>query len=474
MHSPFTFNPNAHRATSHYQQQSGHFNQPVYTLGAPPAYGSGFMSHQYVNHAPFTRSFASVVGCENRDLGMPHNNKISTTNSDSNNSPSILGSIFKHFSNKQTQPQYPHPPPPTQPSMASSNQSKEFDDFSHMPMMTVNNIQHYQPHYFQQPQCGQFYPSANTNNNNMSTSARNFMASFFGRCQQQHAPPRPRYPRWFNNNFRSRGGRGRHRNYNQQRFHEHDVNLPKNAHEKERSSIERDIHDDFVHIVEDKEVISDEASGNASPNNPNETAKGSCCTEPADDPPFMIYSLEEFPAIVTTSGSVPRIEFKSPTASPPAKRPEMEKPDEGFVVVPTSASSSTPSFTPKRISLCEKIIKSPTKLFPKPIPVALKPCLKAPRRRLSECSDDFIVFASDTSECGAEDISYSDTEDETDSETDDDDIVFEGDDDMEDITEEDGEESDDDEDEVPEQQLDSGVEEKRVSFTSQPLRNGNF
>lgn len=471
MHSPFTYNPNAHRATSHYQQQSVHFNQPVYNIGAPTM-NAGFMNHQYVNHAPFTRSFASVVGCENNDLAkhqhMP-NNVIES-------SPSFLGSIFKHFNNKQT-PKYPHTPPPT------AHRSKEFEDFTHMPMVTVNNLHNYnlhhpqlqQQHYYQQPQnvhINQFYcapPSAN-NNNNMSTSTRNFMATFFGRCQQQPAPSKPKYSRWFNRGFRSRGGRGRH-NHNQ-KFQDHDVNFPKNAHEKERSSIERDINDDscdFVHIIEDKDVIRSSANvDKASPNNPNETASGSCGTTPADTPPFMIYSLEEFPAIVTTSGCVPVIEIRSPTASPPAK---LEKPEEGFVVVPSSASSSTPSFTPKRISLCEKIIKSPTKLFPKPIPMALKPCLKAPRRNVSECSDDFIVFANNSSEFEPQEISFSESEDDSDSE-DDDDIVFEG-EEMTDIIEEDGvdsadesdDESDDDDNEIPEHQLDSGLEEKRVSCT---------
>lgn len=287
------------------------------------------------------------------------------------------------------------------------------------------------------------------------------MASFFGRCQQQPAPSQPKYPRWFNRGFRSRGGRGRH--HNNTKFHDHDVNFPKNAHEKERSSIERDIHDDsgdFVHIIEDKDVMRSAASvDKVSSNNPNETASGSCGMKPADEPPFMIYSLEEFPAIVTASGCVPVIEIRSPTASPPAK---LEKPEEGFVVVPSSASSSTPSFTPKRISLCEKIIRSPTKLFPKPIPIALKPCLKAPRRNVSECSDDFIVFANDSCEHEPQEISFSESEDESDSE-DDDDIVFEA-EEMKDITEEDGADSADD-DEILEQQLDSGVEEKRVGCT---------
>lgn len=145
MHSPYTFNPNAHRATSHYQQQSAHFNQPIYNINScNTTFSAGFMNHQFVNHAPFTRSFASVVGCENNDMAKHQQ----TTNNVIESSPSLLGSIFKHFNNKQT-PKYPpkYPLPPT------AHRSKEFEDFTNMPMVTVNNLQNYNLHHpHQQPQ----------------------------------------------------------------------------------------------------------------------------------------------------------------------------------------------------------------------------------------------------------------------------------------------------------------------------------
>lgn len=473
-----------HRTTSNYQQQSGvyQYQQPVYNIGAPPA--ASFMSHPpnlFVNHS-FTRSFASVVSSDS-DLTKHQNmgNKLNCARSEQNNT-GLLGSLFKHF-NKPPPPQY-------QPS--TMQQHKEFEDFTNMPSMNNNHQLNFsipqQQHYYQHPPTthinmplisGPAYyqahcPSANNTNNTMTAATRNFMASFFSGYQQrqpQQPPPKPKNQRWFNRGFRCRGGRGRNGyNNNGNKFHDHDVNLPKNLHEKERSSIERDIQDDscdFVHVVQDKDVVSDKK---VSTNNPNETAKGSCGPVGAeDDPPFMIYSLEEFPAIVCTSNSV---EVKSPTASPPAKRLETEKSNEGFVLLPASTSTSTPSFTPKRLSLCEQIIRSPQKLFPK---LPLKPCLKPSRRTVSECSDDFVVFADVSNEYPTQDITFCDTDDsESDDEDDDDSIIFEG-EEMTDVQEEYDNESSDEDDEVdsPEHQPDSGVEEKKVSCVN-ILSSGNF
>lgn len=382
---------------------------------------------------------------------------INKTNIDNRN-PGLLSNIFKHFN----KPHY----------LPTATPHKEFDDFTHMPSHYNQNYQspvesQHQQHYYSQPPTnhintknpfisGPTLFQAQQSANNATAATRNFMASLFASYQQRQqpqTPPKPKNQRWFGKGFRCRGGRGRNSNNNSDKFRDHEVNLPKNVHEKDRSSIERDILDDccdFVHV--DKEVAS------VTSNNPNETAKGSCWMKPKEDPPFMIYSLEEFPAIVSTSGRVPVIETKSPTPSPP----KMSRCDEGFVMLPSTAAETTPSFTQKRLSLCEKIIRSPTKLFPKPIPVALKPCLKAPRRSISECSDDFVVFANDSNEMPLEDVTFSDDESETDSDGDDDD------DDVEECKEkiklmEDDETSDEeDDDEMPEQ-LDSGVEEKRVS-----------
>lgn len=463
MHSPFTFNPNVHQTASNYQQQRG-FQQPIYNIGAPPVIS--FVSHQslLVNHGSFTRSFASVVSCENNLEKRQNMLNVNRTNNQNNSSSGIIGSFLRQF-NKPPTPQYQHPVP-------STTQHKEFEDFIHMPSLSADHSSKYgSPKYCQQPPSNhinlkmqtpsdsqyQAQPSAN-NNNNSTMAKKGFMASLFSCQQQQQGPPKPR---WFRNSFRYRGGSWRSQNNKSgSKFHDHDVNLQKNVHEKERSCIERDIKDDscdFVH-VEDENVISDVSITN----NPNETAKGSCSTSQADDPPFMIYSMEEFPAIVTTCSSRPAVEKK-----PPAKHPE-SKSCEGFVVVPDDAAVSTPTFTPKRLSLCEKFIKSPQKLFPNCTPIVLKPCLKAPRRRVSECSDDFIVFA-EGDDYQQSDSTFSDIESETDSEADDDD----SDDEMSEIVEEEDEESEAEDivdcAEAPEQQVDSGLEEKMVSCAKKQI-----
>lgn len=450
MHSSFTFNPNAHRSQSNYNKQ-----QPVYNIGASPAFAQTLVTHRhppnlFLNHQAFTRSFASVVSCDGHRGN--HQNMSNVNANNSSNNSGILGSFLKHF-NKPTTAHYHHPSP-------QQAQHKEFEDFTHMP--SVNNQYTHNPYLNQQPPTHinmsfpeQLKQSVN-NTASYAAATTNFMASFFGVHQQRQAPTKPRKP-WFNRGYRCRGGRWGSKNQFNPKFHQHDVNVPKNVHEKERSSLERDIQDDncdFVQVVEDKEMKS-------SSNNPNETAKWSCYSKRTDDPPFTICSLEDFPAITAT--------VKRKTAVDKKQLPPNA--DEGFVVVPTEASISTPSFTPKRISLCEKFIKSPTKVFPKVQPIALKPCLKAPRRRPSESSDDFIVFISgdDSDDDEEEDDRCSDVESETDSDDSDDDI-FEEDEETSD-EEEEVDECDNKRCETPERQVDSGVEERKVSCASSKSPN---
>lgn len=480
MHSPFTFNPNAHRAASSYQQQSG-YPQHVYNIGA----STGFMNHHpnlFVNQRSFTRSFASVVSCENnleKFQNMNNVNKANVNNSVISNQerPGLIGSILKHFQK-----------PPIQPYHQVSTQQKEFNDYTFLPTMTGNHLptfQHQQVFFpppnhnnhininMSMPSESFYQPTPSANNNNSMTATRSFMASFFGGYQQQPGSTRPRNNRWFNKGFRCRGT-GRGRNHSNAQFRDHAVNLPKNAQEKERTFIGRDIQDDscdFVEVLEEKDVVGNEATP---ANNPNETAKGSCYSETttSDDPPFMIYSLEDFPAICSAANSKP-LSAKNPQA----KKDVPKKADEGFVCVPSEASISTPSFTPKRTSLCEKLINSPKKLFPTCAPITPKSCLKAPRRRFSECSDDFIVFAD---ECDLYQETDSDTESETDcddDDSDDDEMIGVIKEDEEDSSEDEAmsSEDEDEDDEItsdkdgvdgvesPEVQVDSGMEEKRVS-----------
>jgi hypothetical protein len=470
MHSSFTYNPNAHRASS-YQQQSG-FQQPIYNIGVHQGFNSGFVSHQpnfFVNHS-FTRSFASVVSCENDLAKRQQMNNANMMNENHNNSQNsgIWGNLLRHFKPPQYQQRYQAPP-------TIINQ-KQFEDFTHMPSLLVNhnlppNPNHYNnqnQHYYQQPPVVtashinmQFHsdpyapvqPSAN-----FAPVANNFMTTLFGGYQQPQpqGPPKPRNQWWFKKGFRYRGWRGGRNNQN--KFHDHEAILPKNVHEKERSSIERNIQDDscdFVDVMEDKDVLK-QLMGDEM-NNPNKTADGSCyTTTKSDDLPFTICSLEDFPAIIAT----PTKKTAGKKASRPAKQKD-SKDVEGFVVVPTDAPMSTPSFTPKRISVCEKIIGSPQRLLQTTMPMIRKSCLKPSRRfdRESECSDDFIVFADECDGGDEQDEIFCDGGSDSESESDD------SDDEMDGIEEQDEDEemSEDEDDETLEIQVDSGVEEKKVS-----------
>lgn len=417
-----TYNPNR---ASNYQQQKGQ-QQPVYNMGTS---FSGFMSqpNHTMNHHTFARSFASVVSCEN-DLGKFQQ----MNNANSCNNKSILNTFIKHF---------------TRPSMPPQN--KEFEDFILTPSLPDHNhidtTHHQPPHFHQQPSShhinvmpiigGQIYQSnqvlsANIDNN----PTRSFMATFFGGFQTHQQPQtKLKQQKWFGRGFRG-GNRWR-----KPRFHDHDVNLQKHVHEKERSSIERDIQDDicdFVHVHE-MDVMRKDVK--VSENNPHKTAKGSC-----EDLPFLMCSLDDIPAV-------------SPVvADPPANKPiEMPSAVDGFVVLPQDASRSTPCFVPRRLTLCEKV-EQILKSSPTRINGYLKPCLKKNYRRYSECSDDFVIeFVHEPNE-NQEEEDFS----ETDSDDDEDNI----DGTMHGIMKQSDDETSDEE-ESPEQQLDSGVEERRVSTT---------
>lgn len=354
-----------------------------------------------------------------------------------------------------------------------------------MPSLSANhNIPHHPNHYNQNQHYYQPPPTTATNHINMTyvgdpyvgsaqpsanfaPVATTFMTSLFRGYQQPPppGPPKPRNPWFCKKGFRYRGWRGGRNSSN--RFHDHEVILPKNVHEKERSSIERNILDDscdFVDVSEDKDVMNQVKREET--NNPNKTAGGSCLTTlQSVDLPFTIFSLDDFPAIAATKT---RKTAGKKTAPPAKTRDSKEECEEGFVVVPTDASMSTPSFTPKRISVCEKIISSPQRLLHNTMPLIRKSCLKPTRRyeRESECSDDFIVFTDECDSGTREDDIFCEGDSDCESDSDDSD-----DDEMDGIEEEDESEDEDmseddaDDQEPQEIQVDSGVEEKRVRRT---------
>jgi len=505
MHSSFTFNSHAHHRVPHQQQQQQQSGsgQPIYNIGAPSFNGMSHATHHhqqnnlFVNHHPFVRTYASVVSCD--ELGRRQRNvnnetqRNSSNTSNNNNHTSILGSLLKHFkpcttnnlpaSHNSTANHAATPtnaPKETHPHQ--QQQHKEFEDFTHLPLMTkcpnggsltFAHIFHYnQPNPVKVPIIsGPYYttttqtpPSVESSSGSANRSRySSIMASLFGgkpawnqSSQQQQQQT-----------CRSRGRR---------RFHNSGVNFPKNTHEKERSDIERNIHDDFCDIVADKDKImmdNVECDMQKQQKPQQSLCVNSRIDAPAGELPFEIFSLKDFPAIAAAANSAAKcvLRRKSPTASPPAKRQEMEhsdSEDDELVVFKNEAIATTPSFTPKRITICEKVSNfvksSPKKLFITTVP--LRSCLKATPIHQRQCEDDdsFIVFASDSEDEDDDeddDVSDGDINEETETEDDDSDIDME-------------EEDDEDEDEVDVGEVTKVAEEEMPQSGQQKLDSGHF
>lgn len=415
-----------------YQQQSG---QTIYNIGAFGPYPIT-MSHApaniFVNQPQFQRTFASVVSCENPNFGANHQHFEETPDNSG-----IFNSFFKRLSKQSQQPVTP------QPQLYQQYTHKEFEDFTKMPTV-INTPQPtnytnsystplhfsgnydamkvpYMNHsaYYQSPP---HPPPPKQHHHTPRPPRNNFLntlwGNFYSPQQQQQQQSQPSYQkpnnnnqRWYhkgfqrfrcnrNNNHKPQQQQNRHHS----RFHHSDASNPKHMHEKERNSIERDIKNDYCDIKSETKSLEDQQRCN---NNNTETAKTSRndCDNSEENPPFEIFSLEEFPAIPPScSGS----------------STNKSKDDHDFVTYKDDAAATTPTYTPswpKRISLCEKvskIVKSPQKLLPLTLATPPRSCLKPTQRNrsMSECSDDFIVF----------EYSYNDGEiddEETDSDEDD-------------------------------------------------------
>lgn len=488
MHSSFTsFNANVRRAPNQslnqYQHQIG--GQPIYNIGVPATYGSILMSHPpnlFMNQ-PFTRSFASVVSCDNHLGKRQHVNnsniitsKQSTTNhhqTNSTNSGGFFGQILKHFTAASSASEQ-HCQTTTLPL------HKEFEDYKQMPSMAKeeqhcgnNNNFHHTSNFdikmpIISPSPQKSSPSV-ANQMNHLQSGLCLMSSLF---RTKPTTSQSKTSRWF-------GGRSKKRQVknNCSKLHNHAVTLQKNAQEKERSSIERDIMEEYCDIDTPLDVMNQyDRDSTMKTTEPAAHDKISSDTILDKDQPssFEIFSLEEFPAIVKDCASLSLPSSfvlnikKSPTASPTTKRQEMDhyESEEGFVIL--AQADSTPSFVPKRITLCEKmshILKSPQKMM-----TPRKSCLKPQRtRNISECSDDFIVF--DSSACEADETMSDICDQDDDSSDDENDVEIESktecetDDDEMDLTMcQNVTMSESEDEERPELQLDSGVEERKVKF----------
>lgn len=445
-------NPNYNQRYSkcppNYHQPQG--GMPLYCINA---YAYPLMNHMsanmIVNQTPFQRTFASVVSCEK-----PNFNPTQSVSNEINQNSGIFNSFIKRLT-KQPPPPQQQPPQQQQQQQLHTMQNyphKEFEDFTKIPTVIkssqqssnfssppphfVDNSQFFQP---PPPPHKQYQP--NNHNRPRNNFFHTIMGNFYPQQQQQHQNHQQQHQnRWGFRGFRCNRNRPQHR-----RFHYNDA---KNVHEKERTNIERDIKNDYCDIAKRSVNENQLRNRKETANNNNQQLK---CDKDEKNPPFEIFSLEEFPAITSTINNSDIME-------------------QDFVSYRDDAAATTPTYTPawpKRISLCEKvskIVKSPQKLLALPtLATPRRSCLKpTPRhnRSMSECSDDFIVFerVDDKQEESDEDISEEedDDDDDDDSEMSDEDTIMEGDDEVDEAMDR------EDESMQCDQQPDSGIEEKKV------------
>lgn len=259
------------------------------------------------------------------------------------------------------------------------------------------------------------------------------------------------------------------------------VTTAKNRHAKQRHNIEHDIRVDcdiFNIRKVNNNINQQPAVAHTKPTvTVTDTHQNNTNNLPSNNsnPPFEIYSLEEFPAIPATITS----HDQPPATSQQQQRQEID--DSDYVKYQDDIAKTTPTFVPRRMNLCEKVTSmvknSPKKFLSIPMMSPRRSCLKPTvrRRTVSECSDDFIVFDRTDAENGEDDSEVSEMEcDESDiSDEEDNDSLMQhdvdSDDDEEDIEIDDCDGNDenntsDTNSRFESHQPDSGMEERKVSF----------
>lgn len=490
MNSPFSINSKTHRAK--YQQPM--CGTTIFNIGAPPSYnfGSSIMNH-------FNRNF-SMSSCNlgiSQQQQSPHVGIDINKGIKHNNGDGIVSNLINMMKMRK-------------PILQAS--AKEFPDFNHMPMSSASssfcmvepkqtvylNSTNVQPIPTPSPTSYSYFTtpeSAFSANASNTVNTMNDLKSFVSANCTQDDTLVPETTKscgqsFMNKKKKKRSGKGKNKtqsnhnsNINTNKFHHHASNLHKNLHEKERHCIERDITDDYCDILGALNQVDDSTEGEPLVVLPEIASKDEAIPVELNRT-FEFYSLEEFPEILQdcpvalTSGTNKKRTTNKCTKSQKAskltaahKHQEIDDnsdTDDEFIIFKDDTPDSTPSFSPKPMNLCAKlgkIIKKPTS----PLKSSFSPCkilsatklhcMKPKRERfLSECSDDsFVVFCDSGASSSCDVNEQTDFDSELDMSDDSDDS--ESDDDSTD--EDDG----DVEDETPEaQQLDSGIEERKVIF----------
>lgn len=446
MHSSFNFGNQLHQCFSSFQnQRCVHYPTNNLRIG----------NSRNIHNQP-NRSFASVVGYPFAQLG----------------DIQIVGKM--ETSNPQQKTLHQHNQYQYQAMMGN----KEFHDFQHMPTMATQGHPPNPDQSYQKPQKTEsFHNHIGAVDGSSMFNPRSIVSSFLRNYHKSSSPQKTtskmNQPYNRNNNFN-------HQNYQQRRKPHSDSqtsnyyqnSVPKNFHKKDRSNIERVIHED-VKDLRSKTYKSavNTLYKNSSQKTANDPSK--CKKENPEEPPFLLYSLDEFPAIVNATNNhikLSRKKKKSRRHKTETDKKCKVKLEDEFVIISSEASVSTPPFEPPKISLCEKIIRSPKKLLMTTSRFPLKPILKlsrSQRRSVSECSDDWIQFDHDSFPNNKQDMGCDDDETDNDDDVEDEDEESEMETDEE--TEED-DESDEDDSEISFDEPDNG--EDKIDAKIQPLDSG--
>lgn len=344
------------------------------------------------------------------------------------------------------------------------NQAKEFSDYSNMPMLTSrpnSSLTSSKRRHIKENATTSFSFNRSEQPSNNSTSPSilnpiNIVSTIFQNCQRMTSAYLQKtnnqtQQNWSNSKWQCSKYQEKKSRTNFANQKPIEKTLLKNYHEKVRTNLEQSIHEDVCDL--DSDPLNNNVKEDISI---IKTAIGVSDQIDDSDPPFLIYSLEEFPAIISTMEKpLKSTRKKKVRCQWEKKRVSPRKTEDDFVIIASEASMSTPPFEPPRISLCEKIINSPKKLIPSStcFSIPLKPILKlsTPCRTMSESSDDWIEFAHETTESLNELDGYETNSTSDESEDED----YRG-------ASSESESEDEIDANVP-QQIDSGFEERKVS-----------
>lgn len=235
--------------------------------------------------------------------------------------------------------------------------NKEFQDFHQMPSLPPQDSS---PTYNQQPD--KSAPSTkpfhchleNVIGHTSFLNPKNIVSSIIRTCQKSSTSPTRNEsisnnkPNWKQQNHQIR----KKSSVESKSYHHHHYAVPKNYHKKDRSNLEREIHYDVCDpntIILNTNVTNNNNERSDLQEKTKSGAASKKTTENEENPPFLIYSLEEFPAIVSTIKPL-KLSGKKKSRRLRTNKKFIDAIDKDFVIISTDASFSTPQLELPKVS----------------------------------------------------------------------------------------------------------------------------